>query len=75
MSEKNYVKLHRDLAAYHAGQARQATVDVDRNYHQELSNRLATEARVLSERAKIAQGARRMAEKFAHRNQLIAGMA
>jgi len=72
MSEKNYIKLHRDLAAYHAAQARQATLAGERDHHHELSVRLASEARLLSEKAKVEQGARRIAEKFAHRFPVLA---
>jgi len=75
MSDRNYVKLHRDLAAYHAALARQATLDGERAYHHDLSLRLASEARVLSEKAKVEQGARRLAEKFAHRDPILAALA
>jgi hypothetical protein len=75
MIDKKRVKLHGELAAYHAALARDATLDIVHNYHQDLSYRLATEARTIAERARIANVARQQAEKLSHRDQVLPGVA
>jgi len=75
MIENKCIKLHRKLAGYHAELARRATIGDLYEYHLDLSERLAAEARSIADRVKIANEARKLTGRLHHHNQPAQGAA
>ena len=55
MDDEQLADLHRFLADYHRGLAREAVLDVVQQYHADLAQRLADEAALIPRRTAIAQ--------------------
>jgi hypothetical protein len=54
MTDEELVDIHRFLAEYHRGLAKQAVLDVVQQYHSDLAQRLADEAALIPRRSAIA---------------------
>ena len=55
MDDEQLADLHRFLAEHHRRLAREAVLDVVKQYHADLAQRLADEAALISRRTAIAQ--------------------
>jgi len=55
MTDQELADLHQALADYHRGRARQAVLDVVRQYHYDLAQRLADEATQIPRRPAIVE--------------------
>jgi hypothetical protein len=55
MTDEELVDIHKFLAEYHRGLAKQAVLDVVQQYHSDLAQRLADEAALIPRRTAIAQ--------------------
>ena len=55
MSDEELARVHQLLAEYHRGLAKQATLDVVQQYHNDLAQRLADEAAQIPRRAAIVE--------------------
>jgi hypothetical protein len=55
MDDEQLADLHRFLAEYHRGLAREAVLDVVQQYHADLAQRFADEAALIPRRTAIAQ--------------------
>ena len=55
MTDEELADLHRFLAEYHRGLAKEAMLDVVQQYHSDLAQRLADEAALIPRRTAIAQ--------------------
>ena len=55
MDDEQLADLHRFLAEYHRGLAREALLDVVQQYHADLAQRFADEAALIPRRTAIAQ--------------------
>ncbi len=63
MTDEQLAEMHRFLAEYHRGLAKQAALDVMQQYHADLAQRLADEAALIPRRTAIAQ---RLQERERH---------
>ena len=55
MTDEQLAEMHKLLADYHRGLAREATLDVTQQYHSDLAQRLADEAALIPRRTAIVQ--------------------
>src|SRR5262245_16343987 len=55
MTDEQLAEMHKLLAEYHRGLARDAALDVVQQYHADLAQRLADEAALIPRRTAIAQ--------------------
>ena len=55
MTDEELADLHRLLATYHRGRAKQAAIGVMRQYHLDLAQRLADEASQIPRRSAILE--------------------
>ena len=55
MTDEELIDIHRFLAEYHRGLAKEAVLDVVQQYHSDLAQRLADEAALIPRRTAIAQ--------------------
>jgi len=55
MTDEEFADLHRLLAEYHRRLAKEAVLDVVRQYHSELAQRLTDEAVLIPRRAAIVE--------------------
>ena len=63
ITDEQLAEMHRFLAEYHRGLAKQAALDVMQQYHADLAQRLADEAALIPRRTAIAQ---RLQERERH---------
>jgi hypothetical protein len=55
MTDEQLAEMHKLLAEYHRGLAREAALDVVQQYHSDLAQRLADEAALIPRRTAIVQ--------------------
>ena len=55
MTDEQLAEMHKMLAEYHRGLAKDAALDVVQQYHADLAQRLADEAALIYRRTAIAQ--------------------
>jgi hypothetical protein len=55
MTEEQLAEMHRLLAEYHRGLARDAALEITQQYHTDLAQRLADEAAQIPRRSAIVQ--------------------
>lgn len=55
MTDEQLAEMHRLLAEYHRGLAREAVLDVVQQYHSDLAQRLADEAALIPRRTAIVR--------------------
>ena len=55
MTDEQLAEMHRYLAEFHRGLAREASLDVVQQYHSDLAQRLADEAALIPRRTAIVQ--------------------
>ena len=66
MTDEELIDIHRFLAEYHRGLAKEAVLDVVQQYHSDLAQRLADEAALIPRRTAIAQRLRDGEKQIKH---------